>query len=175
MSIIDHCKILSTGVENNERKFGSASKPTNNDKNANCRESIYYNVFYLAIIINMKPRSAFHENLKIIGKTILLSSIGFSVASVEMSSKFSVRNFSKDQSTLQRASDALDAYNLVGGLWALGVCLLMYGQYGMKGLISSIFANLAVLLWINLSYLHSFRQAANEEKLKFPKVLWGFI
>jgi hypothetical protein len=123
----------------------------------------------------MKPRSEFHENLKIIGKTILLSSIGFSVASVEMSSKFSVRNFSKDQTTLQRAADALDAYNLVGGLWALGVCFLMYGQYGMKGLVSSIISNTAVLLWINLSYLHAFRQAAKDEKLKYPKVLWGLI
>jgi hypothetical protein len=117
----------------------------------------------------------FFSNLKIIGKTILLSSIGFSVASVEMSSKFSVRNFSKDQTTLQRAADALDAYNLVGGLWALGVCLLMYGQYGTKGLVSSIISNTAVLLWINLSYLHAFRQAAKDEKLKYPKVLWGLI
>lgn len=122
-----------------------------------------------------KIKSSFHENLKIIGKTILLSSIGFSVASVEMSSKFSVRNFSKDQTTLQRAADALDAYNLVGGLWAIGVCLLMYGQYGIKGLVSSIIANLFVLLWINLSYLHAFKQAANDEKLEFPRVLWGII
>lgn len=123
----------------------------------------------------MVVKTKFQENLKIIGKTILLSSIGFSVASVEMSSKFSVRNFSKDQETLQRAADALDAYNLVGGLWALGVCLLMYGQYGMKGLISSIISNFAVLLWINLSYIHAFKLAANAEKLKFPKVLWGII
>ena len=121
----------------------------------------------------MKAKSTFHENLKIIGKTILLSSIGFSVASVEMSSKFSVRNFSKDQQTLQRAADALDAYNLVGGLWAFGVCLLMYGQYGMKGLFSSIVANLLVLLWINLSYIHAFKKAAQDENLAFPKVLWG--
>jgi len=123
----------------------------------------------------MVVKSEFQQNLKIIGKTILLSSIGFSVASVEMSSKFSVRNFSKDQETLQRASDALDAYNLVGGLWALGVCLLMYGQYGMKGLVSSIISNFAVLLWINLSYIHAFKQAANEANLKFPRVLWGLI
>lgn len=118
-------------------------------------------------------KSGYSDNLKIIGKSILLSSIGFSVASVEMSSKFSVRNFSKDQETLQRASDALDAYNLVGGVWALGVCLLMYGQYGKVGLIASIITNLAVLFWINLSYIYAFKQAAKSENLKFPKILFS--
>lgn len=118
-------------------------------------------------------KSSFNDSLKILGKAILLSSIGFSVASVEMSSKFSVRNFSKDQETLQRAADALDAYNLVGGLWALGVCLLMYGQYGRRGLYTSIIANAAVLIWINASYIYAFRQAAESERLKFPRVLFS--
>ena len=115
---------------------------------------------------------AYNNNLKIFGKSILLSSIGFSVASVEMSSKFSVLNFSKDQKTLQRASDALDAYNIVGGLWALGVCLLMYGQYGKVGLIASIITNLAVLIWINASYIYAFKQAAKHGNLKFPMVFF---
>lgn len=116
---------------------------------------------------------AYNNNLKVVGKAILLSSIGFSVASVEMSSKFSVRNFSKDQTTLQRAADALDAYNLVGGLWALGVCMLMYGQYGRQGLIASIITNTAVLVWINASYIYAFKQAAKSENLRFPMVLFS--
>lgn len=113
--------------------------------------------------------------LKILGKGILLSSIGFSVASVEMSSKFSVRNFSKDQETLQRASDALDAYNLVGGVWALGVILLMTGQYGRTGTWVAIGCNLAVLLWINLSYFHAFKLAAQAERLQYPSTLFGLL
>lgn len=114
-----------------------------------------------------------NEFLKILGKAILLSSIGFSVASVEMSSKFSVRSFAKDAETLQRASDALDGYNLVGGLWMLGVCLLMYGQYGTLGLHMAILCNAAVILWINLSYWHAFKQAARDGNIPYPKILWG--
>lgn len=42
-----------------------------------------------------------------IGFAVMLASIQFSVGSVEMSSKFSVASFCKDQTTLQRAADAL--------------------------------------------------------------------
>ena len=45
---------------------------------------------------------------KLIGKSILFASMQFAIGSVEMSSKFSVKNFSKDQDTLQNAADALD-------------------------------------------------------------------
>ena len=41
---------------------------------------------------------------KAIGEAILFASIQFSIGSVEMSSKFSVMNFSKDQETLQKAT-----------------------------------------------------------------------
>ena len=41
---------------------------------------------------------------KTIGEAILFASIQFSIGSVEMSSKFSVMNFSKDQETLQNAA-----------------------------------------------------------------------
>lgn len=116
-----------------------------------------------------------NDVLKIIGKAILLSSIGFSIASVEMSSKFSIKNFSVDQQTLQRASDALDGYNLVGGLWMLGVCLLMYGQYGKIGLYSAIVCNTAVILWINMSYFQAFKEAASERSLKYPRTIWGML
>lgn len=116
-----------------------------------------------------------NQFLKVLGKAILLSSIGFSVASVEMSSKFSVRSFAKDADTLQRASDALDGYNLVGGLWMMGVCMLMYGQYGALGLKCAIVCNLAVILWINLSYFHAFKQAAMDANLPYPRILWGLV
>lgn len=75
--------------------------------------------------------------IAVIGTAILFSSLQFSVASVEMSSKYSVKNFSKDQKTLQHAADALSgaiqdtiaacvffddiAVTLVGGSGLLGV------------------------------------------------------
>jgi hypothetical protein len=114
-------------------------------------------------------------NLKLAGEAILLSSIGFSIASVEMSSKFSVKNFSTDQRTLAAASTALDCYNTVGSLWALGVTLMLWGSYGTPGAIWGIITNVAVLAWINISYVHSFKQAADQNKVKFPRCLYGLI
>jgi hypothetical protein len=119
--------------------------------------------------------NAKHYLLKVLGKAILLSSIGFSIASVEMSSKFSVKNFSTNQETLQNASEALDGYNLVGTLWALGVLLLMYGQYNWTGLIMASICNIAVLLWINLSYFHAFKAAADANGLEYPHTLFGLL
>ena len=46
----------------------------------------------------------------ITGKAILFASMQFAIGSVEMSSKFSVKNFSNDQATLQNAADALSDY-----------------------------------------------------------------
>jgi hypothetical protein len=86
-----------------------------------------------------------------------------------------VRNFSTDQKTLQCASDALDAYNLVGLLWMAGVCCLLYSQYGILGLYAAIATNVAVLLWIDVSYIYAFKQAARDQKLQFPHTFWGIL
>lgn len=116
-----------------------------------------------------------NPNLKLAGEAILLSSIGFSIASVEMSSKFSVKNFSKDQRTMQAASTALDTYNTVGLLWALGVTIMLWGSYGRPGLAWGIITNVAVLAWINISYLHAFKQATEQNDVKFPRCMYGLI
>ena len=113
--------------------------------------------------------------LELISSGILLSSIGFSIASVEMSSKFSIKNFSKDQRTLQTASDALSSYNTVGLLWSLGVTLMLYATYGKPGLIWGVISNGAVLAWINISYLQSFKEAAAQNGVKFPRALYGLV
>lgn len=114
-------------------------------------------------------------NLKLAGEAILLSSIGFSIASVEMSSKFSVKNFSVNQKTLAAASTALDTYNTVGILWAVGVTLMLWGSYGAPGAIWGLITNAAVLVWINASYLHAFKQAAEQNNVKFPRCLYGLV
>ena len=114
-------------------------------------------------------------NLKLAGEAILLSSIGFSIASVEMSSKFSVKNFSVNQKTLAAASTALDVYNLVGVLWSIGVTLMLWGSYGMPGLVWGVITNVAVLAWINASYLHAFKQAAEQNQVKFPRCIFGLV
>lgn len=108
---------------------------------------------------------------KILGKSILLASMQFAIGSVEMSSKFSVRNFSKDQDTLQNAADALSDYIIIGILWTMGTSFLLYSSYGLKGLFYNVVANILIILWILLSYLSAFRYACKKYDLKMPKIL----
>ena len=108
------------------------------------------------------------QNLyKIIGKAILLASMQFAIGSVEMSSKFSVINFSKDQDTLNRASDALNEYMIIGFIWTIGVVLIMYANYGIVGVISGIISNFIILGWIYISYKNSFKRAAKFNNLNY--------
>lgn len=112
-----------------------------------------------------------HADLfKILGKAILLSSMQFSIGSVEMSSKFSVMNFSKDQETLQRASDSLTHYLIVSTLWTAGTSFLLYSNYGARGLAINLLANLGIVAWIVLSYIVAFKYAAKHNGLQFPNM-----
>jgi hypothetical protein len=109
-------------------------------------------------------------NMKMLGEAILHSSIQFAIGSVEMSSKFSVKNFSKDQETLQNAADALSDYLKISFLWTIGVAILLHCNYGMAGLITAIASNALIIIWIYVSYLNSFRAAAEKNKLQMPKL-----
>ena len=107
---------------------------------------------------------------KIIGKSILFASMQFAIGSVEMSSKFSVKNFSKDQETLQHAADALRDYIIIGFLWTIGTCLIFYTSYGVFGIVVNLITNLLIVLWIYLSYLQSFKSASIKNNLQMPKI-----
>jgi hypothetical protein len=107
---------------------------------------------------------------KIIGKAIFYSSILSSIGSVEMSSKFSVMNFSKDQETLQRAADALKSFIIVGCVWTVGSVLSLYASYGWCGAWIGLVASLIMMAWIVLSYLHAFNEAAKQYGLIYPTI-----
>jgi hypothetical protein len=113
------------------------------------------------------PKSKF---FKMLGNSILLASIQASIGSVEMSSKFSVVNFSKDQVTLQAAADALTGYLFIAIIWTIGSAMICFGQYSWMGLITSFIANLVLVGWIFFSYIQAFRIAADRYNLKFPKL-----
>ena len=110
------------------------------------------------------------DTFKIIGKAILFASMQFAIGSVEMSSKFSVKNFSKDQGTLQNAADALRDYIIIALLWTLGNSFVFYSSYGMRGAWIAIAANIFIILWIYLSYLKAFRDATIKNNLQMPIV-----
>lgn len=115
-----------------------------------------------------KKRNVFY----IFGKAILMASMQFAIGSVEMSSKFSVRNFAKDQETLNNAIDALRDYMIIGSIWTFGTSLIFFVNYGTIGLIVNILANMSIILWIYLSYFAAFEETASKNNLKVER--WFF-
>ena len=113
------------------------------------------------------------ELAKIVAKAIFYSSIQASIGSVEMSSKFSVMNFSKDQETLQRAADALRSYMIIAVIWTIGTMLSLYASHGMCGALIGLLANLIMMTWIVVSYIKAFDEAAKKNNLKKPVLLSG--
>jgi len=111
------------------------------------------------------------NSFEMIGEAILLASMQFSIGSVEMSSKFSVKNFSKDQDTLDNAKYALEDYMRIGILWTIGVALMFYAKYGTCGVIVSVMANAAIMAWIYFSYIRAFEMAATANKLVVKPVV----
>jgi len=109
-------------------------------------------------------------DMKMLGEAILYSSIQFAIGGVEMSSKFSVKNFSKDQETLQNAADALSDYLKIGLLWTTGTSILLYCNYGVMGAIINILVNFLIMFWIYLSYMRAFKIAVDKNNLQMPKV-----
>ena len=109
-----------------------------------------------------------------LGEAILLASMQFSIGSVEMSSKFSVKNFSKNQETLQNAADALSDYMKIGILWTIGLSIMFYARYDKIGAAMSIIMNILIISWIYFSYKNAFDVACKNENLKQPSVsiLW---
>ena len=110
------------------------------------------------------------EMALIIGEALFYSSLQAALASVEMSSKFSVMNFSKDQETLQRAADALRGYIIIATIWTVGTLLALWAIHGICGLWIGLAANVVIMGWIVLSYLQSFKEAARRYNLEMPVV-----
>lgn len=107
---------------------------------------------------------------KAIGEAIIFSSIQFSIGSVEMSSKFSVMNFSKDQETLQNAAYALTDYLKIALLWTIGTSLIMYSNSSYVGVTANIITNVIIVGWIIYSYHICFQKAAEKYNLKYPNI-----
>jgi hypothetical protein len=110
------------------------------------------------------------EYYEVFGEAILLASMQFAIGSVEMSSKFSVKNFAKDQETLQNAVDALSDYLKIAIMWTFGLSILFYARYDVIGIVMSVLTNAVIVFWIYYSYINAFKIAAKENNLRVPKV-----
>lgn len=106
----------------------------------------------------------------ILGKAILFASMQFAIGSVEMSSKFSVKNFSKDQETLNNAADALSDYLIIGLVWTIGTSLIFLANYGAQGVVFNVLSNAVIIYWIYYSYMSAFKMASKTNGLQEPKL-----
>jgi len=109
-----------------------------------------------------------HLHSEVIGQSILLASMQAAIGSVEMSSKFSVLSFAKDQDTLQRAADALTSYLIIALIWTIGTSMILYSEFGYLGLIYSFITNAVIVGWIFISYWRAFKIAAKRNNLEMP-------
>lgn len=110
-------------------------------------------------------------NVELISSALLLASMQFSIASVEMSSTFSVKNFSKDPATLRNAVHALAEYLSVAVFWMLIVSLYLFYGHGVKGLVLGLFFNLVFITWLYVQYHNAFEEACNVHRLE-PYHIW---
>ena len=108
-------------------------------------------------------------NLQMLAEAIMYSSIQFAIASVEMSSSFSVKNFAKDQETLNNAKEALFNYMKIGMYWTMGNVFLLYCKYGTMGAVAGFLSNFAIIMWMSYNYHKAFRFAVNKYNLVMPK------
>jgi hypothetical protein len=108
------------------------------------------------------------EYAKLISEAIFYASIQASIGSVEMSSKFSVKNFSKDQDTLNNAAIALKNYIWIASIWTVGTILSLFATHGPIGVVIGLIANAVMMGWIIGSYKLSFQEAAEKYKLVEP-------
>lgn len=110
------------------------------------------------------------KNAKIAGEALMHAGLQAAWASVEMSSKFSILSFAKDQDTLQRAADALRGYLIIGSIWTLGSSAVLWSEYNSKGIIAGLLANIGVMGWITWSYLKAFDEASRRYNLQKPSL-----
>jgi hypothetical protein len=112
---------------------------------------------------------------KIVGKSILLAGFLVALASVEMSSRFSVLNFAKSNDVLQNAANALSAFTVIGLIWAVGSTAVLYSSYAVPGFVAGVISNGIILAWIIVSYRAAFDRAASENGLERPKMFLTLI
>ena len=109
---------------------------------------------------------------KIVGKAIFYAALQSAFGSVLMSSKFTIKNWVKDQETLQNAADALTDYLIIGIIWTIGTVCVMYADYGIRGAVIAFVANFIFIYWIYYIYAMAFQEAMDKHNLVAPTILY---
>ena len=110
-----------------------------------------------------------HSKSALIGTSLFLSGLTFSIASVEMSSRFSIKNFAVDQKTLQSAADALSSYLIIAIVWTVATCLVLSAEWGTgSGVLWGLATNGLFVGWLVWTYMATFKKVAKERNLTMP-------
>jgi hypothetical protein len=109
---------------------------------------------------------------KLIGEAVLLASVNWTLSGNEMASRFNILSWSKDPGVLQRAADALTGYCVLATIWMIGSALILYSQWGRRGFVVGLVANLVAILWTVWTYKRTFRAAAQLHNQPEP-TLWS--
>jgi hypothetical protein len=109
-------------------------------------------------------------SVELIAESLIFGSVQYSLASCLMSSVFSVRNFSKDQQTLNNAVGALCEFLKVAIVWFAITSALMYYSHGTKGFVVTFILTLVIVGWLTWIYEKAFREAACKNHLHKPSI-----
>jgi hypothetical protein len=103
---------------------------------------------------------------KVIGKSLFYASIQVAISSMEMGSKYVVKDFIKDQRTLDEMISSLKTYIIVGVIWLTATAFILHSDYGMTGLVCGVIANLVIMSWLYVGYYRTIRKAARKYNLR---------
>ena len=105
------------------------------------------------------------NNLILIGEAIILSSIQLSLSCIEMSPKCVIREFTKDQDSLQNAIDALSDYIKIATIWTLFITILFYARHDKIGALIALIINILIMTWIYYTYNKTIEKVAKTNNL----------
>ena len=114
------------------------------------------------------------ELVILIGDAIIVATLQFSIAGVELSSRFGVIHYANTQKKLQHTADSLNSYLLIGVICAILLSSLFYLKNNMVGFTVCLLSNLLIMSLIYYSYLIAFRKAKDMHGLEYPKLFNTF-
>lgn len=108
------------------------------------------------------------EILILIGDVTIAATVQFVVANLLMTSTFNIIHFTKQQTTLQHASDRLSNYVKISLICTIALTLLFYAKKDIIGAIISLIINILMIISIYISYTEAFKISAKNHNLSYP-------
>lgn len=105
------------------------------------------------------------DTAKILGKALIYASIQVALANMELYPKL-LYTFIEKQPQLKIACKSLRNFLYLSIIWLTGTSLIMYSEYGIRGALYTLLANITIIGWIYYSYYSTITQMAKNLGLK---------